>query len=234
MKTCSKCNMSGIPDDAKFCPKCGAALTDAPSPWREKYKELKEHLEELQNEKRQWTLFDNDRQKMLTVLQQDSDFESAIKENIEIIRYNRNTLPKKKVWIRLIGWSLIFFCVVLFVVCITRSDEMLKIIPWWLFTIITLGDCALLPIGIIVLLSVTSEKLLIYNRYITNFYEPFIEKHMSDYEWIVALPVNTEKILEIEIYEPETISNGIARRMEELDKKIEDWEKQIKIIHEIQ
>lgn len=23
MKTCPKCNMSGLPDDAKFCPKCG-------------------------------------------------------------------------------------------------------------------------------------------------------------------------------------------------------------------
>ena len=27
MKTCPRCNMTGIPDDAKFCPKCGKALT---------------------------------------------------------------------------------------------------------------------------------------------------------------------------------------------------------------
>ena len=26
MKTCPKCNMSGIPDDAKYCPRCGAEL----------------------------------------------------------------------------------------------------------------------------------------------------------------------------------------------------------------
>lgn len=26
MKTCPKCNMSGIPDDATFCPKCGAKI----------------------------------------------------------------------------------------------------------------------------------------------------------------------------------------------------------------
>ena len=27
MQTCPKCNMSGIPDDAKFCPKCGQRVT---------------------------------------------------------------------------------------------------------------------------------------------------------------------------------------------------------------
>ena len=27
MKTCPKCNMSGIPDEAKFCPECGAELS---------------------------------------------------------------------------------------------------------------------------------------------------------------------------------------------------------------
>ena len=26
MQTCPKCNMSGIPDDATFCPQCGAEL----------------------------------------------------------------------------------------------------------------------------------------------------------------------------------------------------------------
>lgn len=31
MKTCPKCNMSGIPDDAKFCPKCGSKFNVCPS-----------------------------------------------------------------------------------------------------------------------------------------------------------------------------------------------------------
>ena len=28
MKTCPKCNMSGIPDEAKFCPVCGQKLEE--------------------------------------------------------------------------------------------------------------------------------------------------------------------------------------------------------------
>ena len=239
MKTCPnpKCKTTGIPDEAKFCPKCGATLTDTPSPWREKYEEMQEVLEELQSEKRQWTLFDNERQRMLTVLNQDRDIELAMKEYIDIIRYNRITLPKKKFWHRVTGWCLLLLCLVSFVVTSRWTSEIIEILTWWGLIIITIGEVVLLFIGIpFFFMNGPTEKWLpTYNNlYITNFYEPFIERHMSDYKWIEALPANIKKILEIEIYEPETITNGIARRMEKLDKMIDDFDRQIKVLQEIQ
>ena len=61
MKTCPKCNMSGIPDEASFCPKCGAKivckkkdsqqlLKEALSAW-EKYPNKPKHKNIIENYK---------------------------------------------------------------------------------------------------------------------------------------------------------------------------------------
>lgn len=234
MKTCPNCKTTGLPDDAKFCPICGYVLQDiSNNTWQEQYEKIREYLEASQNEKQQWYKFNDERQKMLSVLKQSTDFEFAMKENIDIIRYNRVVVRKKIVWSRVIRWSLsTLLCVADVVVVFHPIIFGLWIFPsLWVFLAIFFF-LSFLP-SCLLSWEPVEEKSLIDNCYTKNFYEPFIKNHKSNYERIIAKPVNENEILEIEIYEPETITKSINQRIEKLNKMIEDFEQQIELIKEI-
>ena len=224
MKTCTnpKCNATGIPDDAMFCPVCGEALVEVTNPWKEKYEAFQKKREELLIKKKQLSLFETARQKMFSTLKQDGNFEAAMQENVDIIRKKRkNELSTGYIVGMLFG---IIGFVLLIVGAIMSIDD------------VSIVGGIILFVGVFILTInsiVNGDQPISPNTYITNFLTPFIEGHLKDY---VDADVSNyiPGILESEIIDPEEISKKISQRIEELDKQIENIDHQIQLMHQMQ
>lgn len=224
MKTCTnpKCNATGIPDDAMFCPVCGEALVEVTNPWKEKYDAFMKERGELLLKKKQLSLFEAARQKMFSTLKQDGNYETAMQENREIIKSNREGKihPAGKFGLAMIGIG-----VILLAVGGVLGDNLIMGIGG-----IVAGTGVVLCTGG---LAASTEQSLVNNQYITNFLTPFIEGHRKDYNDAGVYNNYTWSILEDEITEPEEISKKISQKKEELDKQIEDIDHQMQLMQQM-
>lgn len=224
MKTCTnpKCNATGIPDDAMFCPVCGEALVETSDPWKEKYDAFMKEREELLIKKKQLSLFETARQKMYSTLKQDSNFEASMQDNREIIKANRESELHP-----LVKWS---FAILLIGICILVIGLALTNNPVMVIGGIAAGISFLFML--IGLALSAQEQVTITNQYITNFLYPFIEGHRKDYS---DAGVNKADygILEDEIVEPEKISQMIAQKIEEIAKQLINIEYQMQLMQQM-
>lgn len=237
MKTCPNCQATRIPDSAQFCPKCGELLADPNTPWQEKCKELNKEKQKLQNDKREWASFNKERNKMLSVLRQNSDFESEMKVSSEAIQYNRTKLPRKEVWAVLVGLAMMIVSVLIFVLVTLKRNQFG--LPEWLHTPSFIVSICLLLWGIGILRDVSSiidiEERPFYNHYISDFYMPFIERHILEYESIIGYLGSDpcKRVAEVEVTEPESITKGVEQNIEKTNRRIEEIDKQIQLMKDI-
>ena len=226
MKTCTnpKCNASGIPDDAMFCPICGEALVEATNPWKEKYNAFMKEREELLIKKKQLSLFETARQKMFSTLKQDGNYDAAMEENREIIKNNRNREGKTSP-IFIVGLVLCGIGIVLLFIGLVSDSSPVMILG-------TLTAVVFLFMAMISSLAST-EKTLVKNLYITNFLIPFIDGHRKDYS-NAGVYNDSQNVLKSEITEPEEISKKISQKIEELTNRIEDIDHQMQLMQQMQ
>ena len=237
MKTCPNCQATRIPDSAQFCPKCGELLVDTNTPWQEKCKELNKEKQKLQNEKREWTLFNKERNKMLSVLRQNSDFESEMKASFDAIHYNCAILPWKEMCDKLIGLAIMIVSVLIVVLPAHYhndfpewlNSEWLQILSWIVAIFLLIGGFTILTGNSNI---IDIEKRPFYNHYISDFYMPFIERHRSEYQSLIVYS-DSESIIWVEIMEPERITKGVEQYMEKTNRRIEELDKQIQLMKDI-
>lgn len=223
MKTCTnpKCNATGIPDDAMFCPVCGEALVEATNPWKEKYDAFMKEREELLIKKKQLSLFETARQKMFSTLKQDGNYEAAMQENVGIIKSEREGKihPVFKFGFAVVGIGIL----ILGVGGGMNKDSLMG----------TGG--ILIGVGIVLViggLAVSVEPELVDNQYITNFLRPFIEGHRKDYS-NAGVYNDSQNVLKSEIAEPEEISKKISQKIDELTNQIENIDHQMQLMHQM-
>jgi hypothetical protein len=250
MKTCTnpKCNATNIPDDAMFCPKCGKPIYKVSASWSKKHNELLKERTQLQEEKQNLCLFEQERQNLLRTLEQDPNFESAMKENIAIIHYNRFSYPSKKKRFRILGsiMVLFFLCYMVGFGFTEKGLEWINSLPLWVTLCSVFGGVILSGIGLnFIVTGGVFVKPLIENQYITNFYIPFIDQYQGEYRYIddsycvyyvydgTTKRTEYDNILEVEIFEPEIISRKITDKIEELDDEIKDIENQMQLMIEL-
>lgn len=238
MITCPNCKATNIPDDALFCPKCGKPLSKVSASWKKKYTELQKELIQLQEEKQSLHVFDHERQNLMKTLEQDSNFESVMKENIAIIRYNRGFVLRMNRFFLIIediiyGMMVASCPIGLYMMMFENRG------PKWLWFFVPV---ILMYLGGVLLFSTIedghglfihfSPKAIIKNQYITNFYIPFIEGHRQDYS-DAGINKADYGILEDEIIEPEKISQMIAQKIEEIAKQLINIEYQMQLMQQM-
>lgn len=224
MKTCPKCKATNIPDDAMFCPKCGNPISKVSETWTQKHKELQDERTELLRQRSNLCEFEKERQNLLTTLLHTDDYASSMNENIAIIRYNRTIEPRKyRVW-----WILGLVLCIVFPLLIVGALLIIQNGP--LFIGLLIGSIIIMPIY----WNIEIEyKHVVNNKYITSFWEPFVREHISHYEYLETDFSSCTKVIEWEISEPETISQKITYKIEELNKRIKDVENQMQLMTDL-
>ena len=229
MKNCPnpKCKATGIPDNAQFCPKCGAPLVSAPNPWQEKYETMQKKRTKLLSQNQQLSEFEKARHAMYSTLKQNEAFEMAMQESVTKINSKRQKREKVKK-IMIIG--LVMFAIgVLLLNSGFRNTDAVEII-------------AIICIQIGVFVAVFgfiiwyNRKSITYSQYIANILEPFVNSHQEEYR-LLNIPYSPKtfmsEVVAEEILAPDSVSKKISHKIESINKEVQEIDQQMQLMKDV-
>lgn len=209
MKTCSNCQMTDIPDEYKFCPKCGTALAEEQH--QNKYRDLSTVRDEIVQGKALYDKFEKDRKQMLAILDNDNLFQIEKEEYFKAIRKYREK--------RFFYFFMNVVLNIIFVIFIALAvNNYLITIEWVIFAFL----CILFSVK----LGMDGDDNKNYKSKVLPSLKPkvlreFISKNLMIYQK-VENNISEDKILKMELKAPKKVEKDIREYIKKLELSISE------------
>ena len=221
--------MTGIPDDAKFCPKCGANLLSSNNTWNKQYLSVRKNLDNLVQKKQLVELFEERRKHFFEVVSHDKTF---ILEKEGYIKNCSNIRGKKIVY-----FILGVFCILLlggvYSAVIFEDDVPFRDISsggWgWALAI-------LLPFAFFGVIGFFSsfKNTKVDETKIPPVAKDFIAENFKIYQLINPQTFNSEyRIWEQEVSNFATVTYAITNYKKMINQSIKNYEDQLRTIEQL-